>query len=124
MKTLRLIGYVFATLLFVVVLLALYDSTRPASYRRRAVSVHVGDTRAQVRAVLGQPTSSFSVSTPNPLLNVPERWMYGSTCDWRHWRHPFSSDFFSFVQFFPRDNDVVIDFDQSGIAQSVVIPQK
>jgi outer membrane protein assembly factor BamE (lipoprotein component of BamABCDE complex) len=124
MKTLRAILYAFAALLFLVLLLALYDATRPASYRRRAVSIHPGDTRAQVRAVLGSPASSFSVSTPNLFFPVPERWMYGSTCDWRYWRHPFSSDFFSFVHLSPRDNDVVIDFDKSGIVQNVVIPQK
>ena len=124
MKTLRAIGYAFATLLFLVVLLALYDSTRPASYRRRAVAVHVGDTKAQVRAALGKPTSSVTVSAPNLFFPVPEEWMYGSTCDWHHWRHPFSTDFFSFVQLSPRDNDVVIDFDKSGIVQNVTIPPK
>jgi len=124
MKTLRAIGYAFATLLFLVVVFALYDSTRPAAYRRRAVSVHPGDTRAQVRAALGKPSSSVSVFTPNLFFPVPERWMYGSTFDWRHWRHPFSLDFFSFIQLSPRDNDVVIDFDKSGIVENVVIPQK
>ena len=124
MKALRAILYAFVALLFVIILLALYDVTRPASYRRRAASVHVGDTRAQVTAVLGKPTASFSVSSPNLLFPVPECWMYGSTCDWHHWRHPFSYKFFSFVQLSPRDNDVVIDFNKSGIVQNVTIPEK
>ncbi len=124
MKILRGLGYVFVALLFAVLIFALIDSARPAAYKKRAASVHVGDSKAQVTAALGKPTSSWRVSSPNFLFPAPERWMYGSTCDWRHWRHPFSSEFFSIVHFSPWDDDVVIDFDNSGIVQSVEIPEK
>jgi hypothetical protein len=124
MKILRGIAYLLVALFFAVLLLALYDISRPASYRRRAASVHVGDTKAQVTAALGNPTAHVATPTPNIFVPVPERWMYGSTCDWHYWLRPFSSDFFSCVKIFPRDEDVVVDFDKSGIVTDVVIPEK
>jgi hypothetical protein len=124
MKFLRGIAYVLVALFFAVVLLALYDSSRPAAYRRRAAAVHVGDTKAQVTAALGKPTARVSTPTPNIFVPVPEQWMYGSTCDWHYWRRPFSSDFLSLIKIFPRDDDVVVDFDKSGIVLDVVIPEK
>jgi hypothetical protein len=100
------------------------------SFRARAQSIKVGDSKEQVEKLLGRPPYIF---LPDPaaatnfgafLFSVhSETWAYGSSLE----KRPFQSEFpyffpFRWRMFGPGTDDVVIVFSSREKVSKVVIP--
>ena len=111
---------VAVALLFLIASVAV-NSWRTRSLLRKAQTIHLGDPKHQVRAILGKPVCVFSPG----LFNRTERWAYGD----RYFLCRPSAEF-PFVLsaklrwFGPDDQDVVVAFDRSGRVVKVRIPER
>ena len=101
------------------------------SLRRKAASIHTGDTKAQVVAALGPATDIVPAPTaaPNMSLGLPQpvSWCYGARFDWRL---SFSRQFPFIVEvvdrswsFCPWARDIVVEFNRAGRVVSVQFPK-
>jgi hypothetical protein len=98
------------------------------SNRRSAVSrIKIGDTKAQVQAVLGKPAEIMLPQKNQgfPFLGVHcETWAYGGPFELKHslsrhfpWFFPFKLRIFG-----PADNDLAIEFDSEGKVSGITLP--
>lgn len=119
------LAIMLALLLVFLMALSVADMWHLGSLRKRAVSLKAGDTKADVRRVLGRPVS---VLLPAPgtnfvawLLSVKsETWAYGSRYDLGalfHGESPLRLRLFR-----PESNDVAVAFTSSGRVAQVIIP--
>ena len=112
-------------------LCVIVGATGSHSLRRRAASIHSGDTKAQVIAALGPATDIVPTprATPNVSLGFPQpvSWCYGKKFDW----HLSLSRRFPFIveivdrswSFYPWARDIVVEFDRAGRVVSVQLPK-
>ena len=110
-----------------VALCVIFGATGWHSLRRRATSIHSGDTKSQVVAALGPATAIVPAptATPNVSLGFPQpvSWCYGKKFDW----HLSFSRRFPFIvevvdrswSFHPWARDIVVQFDGAGRVVSV-----
>jgi outer membrane protein assembly factor BamE (lipoprotein component of BamABCDE complex) len=91
-----------------------FDALRSTSAPRRAEAVRVGDTKKQVRSVMGLP----SEVTCAGIFDKSETWVYGGIMDWNH----LMSRPFRFRLFGPNRDEVAIQFDGDGSVKRVIIP--
>lgn len=119
---------VAVAVLIVFVALLVWAVMGARSFRNRAAKIKLGDSREQVRAVLGQPNGYLKTSGSSLGVflvgGYPEWWTY------RFVHHPFTRKFpwlaclsFDF-SLKPDTNDVAVYFDSSGKVVRVYIPQK
>lgn len=126
--------FLIATLILFVLVggIVTLDVYRTGSFRSRARSIKIGDSKQQVERILGPATSVF---TPLPeaatnvlalLLSVRcETWAYGNRLELRE---PFQAEFpyffpLRFRLFKPDSDDVRIEFDSAGQVSFVRIPE-
>ena len=113
-------------LLLLVLALAAFDASRPASICKTAAKIQIGDGRERVQSLLGRPTRSVVTSGMGVLLTgAPERWFYGNLLDWQR---PFCREFpwvapLKLRLFQADTNDVAVDFDSTGRVVRVQIPE-
>jgi hypothetical protein len=117
-------------LLLLLVLVAL-DAQRPERLAARASRIKVGDSKATVTSILGEPDGTWRKGTG--LLDgtwlfpgsTPERWAYGrrlaDLADWFDREPPFIIPI-RVRLFGPDPDDVGIEFDDDGKVKSVTIP--
>ena len=128
MKTLAVISWLAIAS---VALYATCEEVRLHSIRHRAIAIHIGDTKREVIAALGQATSVVPAPTATPNFSVffpqPVSWCYGSKFDWHL---SFSRQFPYVVQivdrswsFYPWPRDVVVEFDGAAKVVGVQIPK-
>ena len=79
----------------------------------RARNLRIGDTRQQVRRVLGQP----SEITVAGIFDPSETWAYGGRINWQHLSIRFRI-------FGPDADEVAIQFDKAGKVRRVIIPKQ
>ena len=114
-----------------VALYATCGVVRPHLLHQRAATIHIGDTKGRVVAVLGWATDTVPAptATPNFSLFFPQSvsWCYGSKFDWHF---SFSRRFPYLVQivdrswsFYPWPGDIVVQFDKAGKVVGVQIPK-
>ena len=112
-----------------------FDSWRNMSLSHRAKKLNVGDSKATVRKVLGEPNAVFQPSETllagvytnawaGLFTVVRETWSYGSRLDLKN---SISAKFpyfwpFRFRIFRPDSDDVAIEFDSSGNVYKVDVP--
>jgi outer membrane protein assembly factor BamE (lipoprotein component of BamABCDE complex) len=96
-------------------LLLTVDGCRAASAPKRAKRIAVGDSKQQVRRMLGSPTE---VTTAG-LFNSAETWAYGG---WLNWNKLFSQPL-RFRLFGPDADEVAIRFDESERVSKVILPK-
>ena len=119
------LGITLALLVVLLMSLTLADARRSNSLRKRAMLLKPGDSKADVRRVLGRPTCVFSPPT-NANLGVwllsvhSETWAYGSTFDLPLAFRGESP--LRFRIFRPDSNDVVVIFGSSGRMSQVAAP--
>ena len=126
----KILAFLLLTVAVLVAGYATSDLLRPRLASRAASGVHIGDTRSQVLAALGQPARTRPVvpirythlGFPQPVL-----WCYGRKYDWHH---PLSRQFPYIVRlveddwsFYPELDDVVVEFDGGGKVASIRIPK-
>lgn len=112
MKTTLRIAAVFLACIMV---LLTVDACRARSALRRVNSVKVGDTKQQVRNVLGRP----SEITTAGIFDNSETWAYGGYVDW--------GDLLScpiHIRLFGPDADeVAIRFNSTGRVSKILLPE-
>jgi outer membrane protein assembly factor BamE (lipoprotein component of BamABCDE complex) len=96
------------------------DGSRQHTARMRVSRLKIGDTKAQVQKLMGNPRFVYAPGGSNPA----EHWIYGSVLDWqqpcsRHfpWIAPLKVRTSG-----PVANDVVIDFDSADKVAAVHYP--
>jgi hypothetical protein len=118
-----IIGLVLSVLL--VMCLSLAEVWRSGSLRKQALSLKAGDTKADVRSVLGRPSYVFmppsGTNLGDWLLSVhSETWAYGSTFDLRsafRGKSPLRLRMFQ-----PDSDEMAVVFGSSGRVSQVIIP--
>lgn len=112
MKTTLRIAAVFLACLMALLTI---DNCQARSALRRAKAVKVGDTKQQVRNVLGRP----SAITVAGIFDNSETWAYGGYVDW--------GDLLScpiHIRIFGPDSDeVAIRFNTSGKVSKITLPE-
>lgn len=91
------------------------DDCRTRSALRRAKAVKVGDTKQQVRNVLGRP----SAVTTAGIFDNSETWAYGGFVDWRN----LLSSPIHIRLFGPDADEVAIRFNNSGRVSKIIQPE-
>lgn len=108
----KVITSIAALIIAVIMLLLAVDSVRGNLSGKRAKVVKIGDSKAQVRRVLGRPTGV--------IIGNYEYWAYGSFIDWKN----LSSCPIRFRLFGPDDDEVSIRFDSLGKVNQIDIPKR
>jgi outer membrane protein assembly factor BamE (lipoprotein component of BamABCDE complex) len=96
-------------------LLLTVDGCRAALASKKANRINVGDSKQQVRWVLGWPTEITTAG----LFNPAETWAYGG---YLNWNQIFSQPL-RFRLFGPDADEVAIRFDKSGRVSKVILPK-
>jgi outer membrane protein assembly factor BamE (lipoprotein component of BamABCDE complex) len=107
--SLKVIAYIAAFFVAVAMLLTAADSVRGNLSVKRAKAVKIGDSKAQVRRVLGRPTGV--------TIGSYEYWEYGSYVDWKNLCYRFRL-------FGPDNDEVSIRFNDEGKVNKVFIPKR
>lgn len=103
-----------AALLLVALLVFLtVDAWRSNSAFKKAQAVRIGDSKQQVRRVLGRPTEIGS----SGIFDPSESWSYGGYFDWQRVT-------LRFRLFGPDANEVAVRFDNAGRVNRIQIPKK
>jgi outer membrane protein assembly factor BamE (lipoprotein component of BamABCDE complex) len=89
------------------------DAFRSKSAIKRATVIRIGDSKQQVKRVLGRP-SDIGVAG---FFDHSETWAYGGYMDWQ-------GVTFRLRLFGPEDNEVAVQFDKAGKVSQVFIPKK
>jgi outer membrane protein assembly factor BamE (lipoprotein component of BamABCDE complex) len=110
--SLKVIAYIAALFIAIIMLLLAVDSVRGNLSVKRAKAVTIGDSKAQVRRVLGRPTGV--------TMGSYEYWEYGSYVDWEN----LSSCPIRFRLFGPDNDEVSIRFNDEGKVNAVFIPKQ
>jgi len=112
----KLIAAIAGFLLLVLMIFLAVDKFRAASAPRRAKAVKLGDTKQQVRHVMGPPSG---VTTAG-IFNGAETWAYGGHVDWAKFKSfpPIRIRLFG-----PDADEVAIQFDTNGTVSRVAIPK-
>jgi hypothetical protein len=120
-------------LLVTILLLGAYatqDLLRPLLARRASSAVHIGDSKSQVEAALGEPTRTrpAASSSPNFSLGFPQPvlWCYGHKLEYHHppsRQFPYVVGMVSDWSFYPEPDDVVIEFNGRGRVVSMHLPK-
>lgn len=108
---LKVIASIAALIIALIMLLLAVDSLRGNLSAKRAKAVKIGDSKAQVRRVLGRPTGV--------IIGSYEYWAYGSFVDWKN----LSSCPIRFRLFGPDGDEVSIRFDSQGKVDQIDIPK-
>jgi hypothetical protein len=108
------------------------DALHTRSARRRALLVHVGDSKEDVRRILGEPDGTFargsglfSGSIIAGFRASPESWYWGSMFDWGNcFQNEFPYFFPVRIRLFgPDSDDVAVSFDDKGKVVQVDVPE-
>lgn len=119
------LGIILVLLIALLMTLSLVDMWHSSSLRKRAMSLKLGDSKADVQRVLGHPTCVFIPPSGTNfvawLLSVhSETWAYGSRFDVALAFRGESP--LRFRMFRPDSNDVAVVFGPSGRVSQVTIP--
>jgi hypothetical protein len=127
MKTIRNLAIVLG---LTVLALIGWDLCCPRVYQRRAAAIRVGDDKARVRAIMGAPTGTMTISGGGFgawLFGIPsEEWTYGRALDWQT---PVTRDYpwvrspVELNMFTRRSGDVAVIFGARGKVMRVEIPK-
>jgi hypothetical protein len=94
-----------------------------AAYRKKAELLQAGYTKAQVLNVMGEPTAEFAARSMLLNRQNPETWVYGRkfTLTEAFYREP---PYFwpILLRFGPEADDIVVEFDQNGLVESINVP--
>ena len=121
----KLLRYIAAAILILVVLVVTFDVCRLSSYRRNAALIKIGDSQDRVLSLLGQPTERCKIS--GGFLSR-DWWGYGSHLPDFDWKRTFRPEFpwicptIKLNLFAPDTNDVAVYFDGGGTVAAVYIP--
>src|SRR5437870_8270197 len=111
----KLTAGIAAVLLACLMVLLTVDARRDRSAPRRAKAIKIGETRQQVRHILGRPSD---VTTAG-IFDRSETWAYGGYVDWGH----LLSTPVRLRIFGPDADEVAIQFNSSGTVSRVIVPQ-
>ena len=112
----KLIAAITGLILIMLIVFLSADAFRVESARKRVAAVKIGDTKQQVRRVLGPPTES----TVAGLFDSSETWVYGGRIDW----HRLTSQPIRFRLFGPDADEVAVRFDNAGKVTRIIIPNQ
>ena len=99
------------------------------SFKKRALLLKAGDDKAEVKRILGNPTSTFAKGSGLRIFwltpQTTERWAYGNVFDFKDCFHKEFPYFIPFrIRLFGPDNDdIAVEFDDNGKVRKVVIPE-
>ncbi len=92
------------------------DGARSRRAPRKVLAVKVGDSKAEVRRIMGRPSG---VTTAG-IFDHAETWAYGG---YLNWAHTLSKGFLRFRLFGPDHDEVAIQFDGDGNVKKIVMPE-
>jgi len=111
--SLKVVAYIVALVIALIMFLLAVDAVHGNLSVKRAKAVKIGDSKAQVRRVLGRPTGV--------TIGNYEYWEYGSYIDWNNlsWGPPLR-----FRLFGPDNDEVSVRFNDAGKVNKVFIPKQ
>jgi hypothetical protein len=117
------VAVLFAVAVCFVVIPISFDHLRYISWKKKAVEVTLGDSRAVVLDKMGEPLEQHRPF--GGLFSLPdETWVYGRKIILEEWTFPNPPHFYPFrFRLLPEDDDIQVKFDRQGNVKEVVLPR-